>query len=78
MSSKTNSEKELHEEWHSDPKNWICGVFYYNKNDKRIFPPKKHRHLGWTINFANPASVLTLVTILTLVIAFVVVMAPKV
>jgi len=43
-----------------DPSNWILGTFYYNKNDKRIFLPKKREFMGWTINFANPYSILAL------------------
>ncbi|TCN53922.1 DUF5808 domain-containing protein [Flavobacterium circumlabens] len=27
--------------------------FYYNPKDKRLFPPKRIKQLGWTINFAN-------------------------
>jgi uncharacterized membrane protein len=43
--------------WHNDPKNWIWGFFYYNPQDKRIFPPKRIKQMGWTINFGNPNSV---------------------
>lgn len=32
-------------------------LFYYNKNDKRIFVPKRTGG-GFTINFANPLSVI--------------------
>ena len=38
-------------------KNWYLGFLYFNPNDKRIFPPKRIKGLGWTINFANPSSV---------------------
>ncbi len=31
------SQKELEESWHSSAKNWKFGVFYFNKNDKRVF-----------------------------------------
>ena len=34
------------------------GIFYYNKEDKRIFPPKRIEWMGFTVNFANPKSVL--------------------
>ena len=51
--------KEIFEKWHKDPSNWVCwGMFYYNKQDKRIFPPKRIKSLGWTLNFANPLSLL--------------------
>jgi len=36
--------------------NWKWGIFYYNPNDKRIFPRKRYGN-GWTINFANPLSI---------------------
>jgi uncharacterized membrane protein len=52
--------KEIFDQWHNDPSNWRFGVFYYNKKDKRLFPPKRLRGFGWTINFANPYSYLTL------------------
>jgi uncharacterized membrane protein len=42
-----------------DPSNWKWGIFYYNKMDKRIFLPKIYG-LGWTVNFANPCSILIL------------------
>jgi uncharacterized membrane protein len=41
-----------------DPSHYKWGIFYFNKNDKRIFPPKRIKSMGWTINFANPYSVL--------------------
>jgi uncharacterized membrane protein len=58
--------KETLNEWHKDPSNWKWGIFYFNKNDKRIFPPKRTRELGWTINFANPLSIFVLITIIIL------------
>ena len=45
--------------WTKDPNNWKWGIFYYNKEDKRILPPKKNQDMGWTVNFANKRSVLT-------------------
>ncbi|APA00850.1 DUF5808 domain-containing protein [Flavobacterium commune] len=53
--------KETLEKWSKDPNNWIWGMFYYNPKDKRIFPPKKIEWMGFTTNFANPKSVLTLI-----------------
>ena len=50
--------KETLEKWHKDPKNWIWGMFYYNKEDKRLLPPKRIEWMGWTVNFANRNSVL--------------------
>lgn len=45
---------------HTDPANWIGGIFYYDKEDKRIFPSKRIPWMGWTINFTNPYSYLIL------------------
>lgn len=64
MEINQNQRKELLEQWHNDPSNWKWGVFYYNKKDKRIFPPKRIKSLGWTVNFANPISLLVLFVII--------------
>ena len=50
--------KETLEKWHKDPNNWKFGGIYYNKEDKRIFPPKRIAWMGWTINFANRNSII--------------------
>lgn len=47
-----------------DSSHWKLGLFYFNKDDKRIFPPKR-TGLGWTVNFANSASVIVFSLILT-------------
>ena len=46
--------KETEDTWHKDPNNWVWGIFYYNKDDKRLFVDKKNPNLGATINFAHP------------------------
>ena len=56
--------KKKYEEWHQDPKNWKLGIFYFNPEDKRLLPPKRVKQLGWTINFSNPLSILTLLAML--------------
>ena len=60
--------KETLEKWHNDPDNWKWGWAYYNKEDKRIFPPKRHKYLGWTVNFANPMSIITLLLVVFLIV----------
>ena len=60
--------KRLHKEWHDDPNNWKFGVFYYNKADHRIFPPKRIWQLGWTINFAHWPAWIILTLILLLIV----------
>jgi len=56
--------KETLNQWHKDPNNWKLGIFYFNKADKRLLPPKRISYLGWTINFANPYSIMILILIL--------------
>lgn len=66
---------ETLENWHNDPNNWKWGWAYYNKADKRILPPKLNKNMGWTINFANPFSIvslLALVAIIILIIRFII------
>ena len=36
MVDQDNPSKETLEKWSKDPDNWIWGLFYYNKGDKRI------------------------------------------
>lgn len=59
--------QEQYELWHKDPKNWKFGVFYYNPEDKRTFPPKRIKSMGHTINFADTKSVVGLVLFLSFV-----------
>jgi uncharacterized membrane protein len=66
---KSGIRQEIYDAWHNDPGNWRAGVFYYNPKDPRIFPPKRIGFLGWTINFANPYSVLTSIGFVLLIIA---------
>jgi uncharacterized membrane protein len=64
MSSNEEPTKEISDRWKNDPNNWVWGIFYYNKEDSRIFPPKKIEEMGSTINFANPKSILALIVAL--------------
>jgi uncharacterized membrane protein len=54
------STKETNENWHKDKSNWVWKMFYYNKNDDRIFVPKYNEKYGITLNFANPKSYLAI------------------
>ncbi|MFN3998976.1 DUF5808 domain-containing protein [Algoriphagus sp.] len=67
MSFESKTKKEQQVEWHQDPDNWKLGIFYFNKKDKRILPPKRNKLMGWTVNFANPVSVLVLIVLLVLI-----------
>ena len=64
MLSNEDPSQETSDRWRNDPNNWVWGIFYYNKNDPRIFPPKKIEWMGFTVNFANPKSVLVFVAFL--------------
>jgi len=68
MENQEKPNQETLDKWHKDPNNWVWGMFYYNKNDKRIFPPKRMKWAGWTVNFGNPKSVLIFVALLAIVI----------
>jgi uncharacterized membrane protein len=41
-------------------KNWKWGLFYYNKEDQRVFVEKPNPNHGITLNFAHPKPYLTL------------------
>ena len=68
MSNKQEPSEETKRQWHQDPNNWILGIFYFNREDNRIFPPKRIAWMGWTVNFANPISVSVLLIALLLII----------
>ena len=53
--------------WLNDSSYWKMGVFYFNKNDSRIFPPKRSG-AGWTVNFANPYSIMANLGIIGLIV----------
>lgn len=60
--------KEQYDAWTDDPANWKFKIFYFNKKDKRLLPPKRRRELGWTVNFANPKSIIALLGLMVGVI----------
>lgn len=68
MAEDNKPNKETLDNWHNDPNNWKFGFLYFNQKDKRIFPPKRNERFGWTVNFANPFSILAMVLIITLAI----------
>jgi uncharacterized membrane protein len=68
MGKNNKPDRETLDAWHDDPANWRMGIFYYNKKDKRILPPKRIRGMGWTVNFANPVSYLTFLGFIILII----------
>ena len=66
-----NPTEEQLEKWHNDPNNWKFGLFYYNPEDERIFPPKRIKWAGWTVNFANTKSVLAFIGIVVITLAII-------
>lgn len=56
-----NPSKETLDKWHKDANNWKLGMFYYNKEDKRLLVDKRNPNLGGTINFAHPKSYLFII-----------------
>ena len=68
MTTDGNPTKEILENWYKDPNYWKCGIFYFNKNDKRIFPPKRYGYFGCTINFSNLKSILINISLVALII----------
>lgn len=64
MDNTDNSSPETEERWRKDPDNWIWGLFYYNKVDRLLLPPKRNPIMGFTVNFANTKSVLFFVTMM--------------
>ncbi len=72
MENQYKPSQETKEKWRKDANNWIWGMFYYNKEDKRLMPPKRIPIMGWTVNFANRNSVLLFVFILLIIILFII------
>lgn len=67
MENKEKPTQQTLNEWHDDPKNWKLGVIYFNRKDKRLFPPKRIGWMGWTVNFANPFSLLALLGLIVII-----------
>ena len=62
--------REALDQMHKDPSNWRMGVFYYNKSDPRLLPPKRYGW-GWTMNFASTRSILVMLLLVGAVVALV-------
>ncbi|MBK6831926.1 MAG: hypothetical protein IPG92_14860 [Flavobacteriales bacterium] len=62
--------REALDQMHNDPSNWRMGVFYYNKMDPRLLPPKRYGW-GWTTNFASARSILVMLLLVGAVVALV-------
>lgn len=43
-----------------NPAHWTWGMFYFNRNDPRVFVDKPNPNYGTTVNFARPRTYLFL------------------
>lgn len=61
-------------EWH-DPANWTGPIVrrYASERDTRLWVPKSNPALGWTLNFAHPASMFWLVGLIAIPVLMVLV-----
>jgi len=66
MKNKLN--KEHFANMSKDAGNWK-GIIYFNRKDSRIIVPKLNPQMGWTLNFANPYTYLSLATIILILIS---------
>ena len=48
--------------------NYIWGIIYFDKQDRRVIVPKINRGLGWTINFARPQAYLVILILVAAII----------
>ena len=64
-------DNEQWERWKNDPSKWKWGLFYYNKEDKRLVVPKKIEAMGITFNFAHKAAFPISLLIIVCVVAMV-------
>lgn len=55
--------EHLGEEIITENEHFYARIFYYNPDDKRIFAPKRTGG-GYTINFANPLSIITSILVI--------------
>lgn len=46
-----------------EDRNYLWGIFYFDKSDRRIIVPKVNRMMGYTVNFARPETYLILLII---------------
>lgn len=51
-----------------EKKNLKWGLFYYNKEDKDLFSPKKHKDMGMVMNFAHPTAKYYAIVLLCIIV----------
>ncbi|MCA1760029.1 MAG: DUF5808 domain-containing protein [Bacteroidales bacterium] len=52
----------------TNPENYKWGMIYFDPKDPRVIVPKVNHWLGWTFNFARPASYLIILAFIALII----------
>ena len=72
MQERIKPSKETIEMWHNDSNNWKLGLFYFNKNDNRIFVSKRISMLGVTLNFAKPVTWLFVIALSVSIILYII------
>lgn len=66
---KSKPGKEFLDSMAKNPANWR-GLFYVNRRDPRLIVPKISPSFGWSFNFGNIYSYITILSILLLIIVF--------
>ena len=67
---KIKPSKETTQKMERDANNWKWFLFYFNKEDKRLFVRKQFPGIGWTINFANRKSILIILLTVLFILLF--------
>ena len=57
--------RHMDDPW-QDPRNWQAGIFYFCRDDPRLFVPKRLRWTGWTLNFARPGAYVFMIGLIVL------------
>jgi len=64
---KNKPDQEILDSMAKNPANWE-GILYCNRKDPRLIVQKKYPPLGWTLNFANPLTYLTIILVILIVV----------
>lgn len=67
---KTVITKEWRDQVPNESEHWHGWVFYFNRDDKRLFLPKRSG-LGWTLNFGQPLSIVISILFLIAIVALI-------
>ena len=65
---KRKFKEDEEERWRNDPENYHWGISYFNPKDLRIIVPKRITEMVWTLNFANPYSLLIIIVLITIAV----------